>query len=342
MKYADGPSSGPPMPRSRATLQQRTASMITPAELGESHTSSLSSTLSGHVAEVAALERGCRPTCGRRATARGRDGPMCTSSVVDALVDLAGDRLRLRDLLRLQPLALEHVLEVHVAAEVQLVRAVDRDAAVLEQAGEHAVRDGGADLALDVVADDRHAGLLELRRPLGVARDEHRDGVDERDAGVEAGLRVVALRLLGADREVGHEHVGAGVAQRPARRRPARPATPRRSRGSTCRGRRASGRACTVTPSSPTSANLIVLFWLAKMALPRSRPTFVGVDVERGDELDVADVVAAEHDVHEAGHLVGRVGVLVVLEPWTRELAQLPTPAIAKRILLMGACLLWR
>ena len=59
----------------------------------------------------------------------------------------------------------------------------------------------------------------------------------------------------------------------------------------------------------------MVLFWPAKIALPTSRPTFVGVDVERGDELDVADVVAAEHDVHEAGHLVGRVGVLVVLEP---------------------------
>ena len=33
------------------------------------------------------------------------------------------------------------------------------------------------------------------------------------DAGVEARLRVVALRLLGADREVAHEHVGLGVAQ---------------------------------------------------------------------------------------------------------------------------------
>src|SRR5215211_1756482 len=47
MKYADGPSNGPPMPRSWATLQQRRASMMTPAELGESHTSSLSSTLRG-------------------------------------------------------------------------------------------------------------------------------------------------------------------------------------------------------------------------------------------------------------------------------------------------------
>ena len=40
----------------------------------------------------------------------------------------------------------------------------------------------------------------------------------------------------------------------------------------------------------------------------------LGVDVEGGDELDVADVVAAEVDVHQARHFVGRVGVLVVLD----------------------------
>ena len=40
----------------------------------------------------------------------------------------------------------------------------------------------------------------------------------------------------------------------------------------------------------------------------------LGVDVEGGDELDVADVVAAEVDVHQARHLLGRVGVLVVLD----------------------------
>ncbi len=38
------------------------------------------------------------------------------------------------------------------------------------------------------------------------------------------------------------------------------------------------------------------------------------VDVEGGDELDVADVVAAEVDVHEARHeLVGR-GVAVLVD----------------------------
>ena len=40
----------------------------------------------------------------------------------------------------------------------------------------------------------------------------------------------------------------------------------------------------------------------------------LAVDVERGDELDVADVVVAELHVHQAGDGAGRVGVLVVLD----------------------------
>src|SRR6476660_5491422 len=38
------------------------------------------------------------------------------------------------------------------------------------------------------------------------------------------------------------------------------------------------------------------------------------VDVEGGDELDVADVVAAQFDVHQARNFLGRIGVLVVLD----------------------------
>ncbi|SLJ65799.1 Uncharacterised protein [Mycobacteroides abscessus subsp. abscessus] len=38
---------GPPMPRSLAILAARTASMMMPAEFGESHTSSLYSRFSG-------------------------------------------------------------------------------------------------------------------------------------------------------------------------------------------------------------------------------------------------------------------------------------------------------
>ena len=130
--------------------------------------------------------------------------------VEDVVLQLAGDGLGLRDLLGLQPLTLEHVLEVHVAAEVQLVGVVEGEAAVLEEAGQDAVDDGGADLALDVVADDRHAGVTELAGPFGVRGDEDGDGVDEGHPGIEAGLGVVALGLLGPDRQVGDEDVGLG------------------------------------------------------------------------------------------------------------------------------------
>ena len=46
-QYADAGMIGPPIPRSLAILAARTASMIIPAELGESHTSSLYSRFSG-------------------------------------------------------------------------------------------------------------------------------------------------------------------------------------------------------------------------------------------------------------------------------------------------------
>ncbi len=57
------------------------------------------------------------------------------------------------------------------------------------------------------------------------------------------------------------------------------------------------------------------------------------VDVERAGELDVADVVAAEVDVHEARDGLVGVGVLVVLDALHEAFAQLPTPMIATRTL---------
>jgi len=51
--------------------------------------------------------------------------------------------------------------------------ALEAHAALAHQAGEHAVHDRGADLALDVVADDRHAGLDEATLPVRLTGDEH-------------------------------------------------------------------------------------------------------------------------------------------------------------------------
>ena len=139
---------------------------------------------------------------------------MWMSSLSSGFSQLRLHRLRLRQLLRDEALALEHVHEVHVAAEVQLVRPVELHAAVLEQLREHPVDDRGADLALDVVADDRQARLDELARPRRFEAMNTGRQFTKADAGVDRALRVELRGLFGADREVAHEHVGLGVAQR--------------------------------------------------------------------------------------------------------------------------------
>jgi len=82
-------------------------------------------------------------------------GPHVDVGVADRVVQLAGDRPRLGKLLRFQALALQHVQEVGVAAEVELVGVVQPHAAVAEQVGQHAVADRRPELALHVVADHR-------------------------------------------------------------------------------------------------------------------------------------------------------------------------------------------
>ena len=41
---------------------------------------------------------------------------------------------------------------------------------------------------------------------------------------------------------------------------------------------------------------------------------FVAIDVEGGDEFDVAHMVIAQLHVHEAGNLIGGIGILIVMD----------------------------
>src|SRR6476646_9401440 len=164
------------MPLLRASLISRTASMTTPAEVGEPR----------HVV----------------------GGPDVNLVIGQLVAHDRGDRVGLGDLLRVEPLALEHVVEVHVAADVELAGPLQPHAAVMEEAGELAMDDRRPDLALDVVADDRQTGLLEALVPVVLAGDESGEAVDEADAGLERLLDVPLGRLLGADRQVTDENVG--------------------------------------------------------------------------------------------------------------------------------------
>ena len=66
----------------------------------------------------------------------------------------------LADFLAGQAVAAEHVQKVGVPAGVELIGAVDFHAALVEEPGQGAMGNGGADLRLDVVADTRNSGAV--------------------------------------------------------------------------------------------------------------------------------------------------------------------------------------
>ena len=183
----------------------------------------------------------------------------------------------------------------------------------MEEAGELAVDDRRPDLGLDVVADDRQPGLLEALVPVVLAGDEDGQAVDEADAGRERLLDVPLGRVLGADRQVTDEHVGLGLFEDAD------------DVGGLARGFgdflfQVLAEAVVGHPALDLDAEVGDIGELDRVVL--ARPDRLGevfadlllIDVEGGDELDVADVVAAQFDVHEAGNFLGRIGVLVVLD----------------------------
>ena len=163
------------------------------------------------------------------------------------------------------------------------------------------------DLALDVVADDRHAGGGELLRPLRVTGDEHGDGVHERHARVEGGLGVVLLRHLGPDGQVGDEHIGPRRAQD-------RHHVDRLGGGfldglavvlpQPVEGRAPLDHHADVAHRGETDGVVLP----REDGLAQVEADLGGVDIEGGHELDVTDVVAAQADVHQAGNALRRVG----------------------------------
>src|SRR5450759_136888 len=100
-------------------------------------------------------------------------------ALAQVVVQLAGDGVGLADLLRLEALALQHVVEIGVAADVQLHGAFQAHAALAEEASQHTMHDGGAYLAFDVIADHGKIGLFDALLPVMLAPDEDRNEVDQ-------------------------------------------------------------------------------------------------------------------------------------------------------------------
>src|SRR3546814_13007796 len=66
-----------------------------------------------------------------------------------------------------------------VAAEIELVGAIQAHPALAKQVCQHAMDDGSADLRLDVVADDRQAALGKPAAPVVLRSDEDGNAIDE-------------------------------------------------------------------------------------------------------------------------------------------------------------------
>ena len=131
--------------------------------------------------------------------------------------------------------------------------------------------------------------------------------------GVDRALRVVLVGLLRSDRQVGDEHVGARVAehlrhvdrlQLGLRDHVAVVGAEPVERVAALHGD--AGRRHVGEPDRVVR--------LGEDRVGDVGADLLRVDVEGRDDADVADVVAAELDVHQAGDRLVRVGVLVVLQ----------------------------
>ena len=170
--------------------------------------------------------------------------------------------------------------------------------------------DGGADLGLDVVADQRQPRILEPPPPLLARGDEDGNAVHEGAAGLQRLLGIPAGRLLRADGQVGDENVRAGLAQGArdvvltlgcfgdAGAQIAADAVHRRPAPHLDAQGRNVGEADGVVGSGDDRFGQVP----AHLALRH---------VERGRELDVSHMIAAETHMHQArdGRILGRVAI---------------------------------
>src|SRR5699024_8795357 len=265
----------------------------------------------GSVAGVAALEADEGPF----AVVEACD--VVAGSDVDIAIGQLGARIRghglgLRNLLRLEALAFEHVLEVHVAADVELVGAVEDDAAVLEQLRHHTVGDGRTDLGLDVVADDRDSGGTELLVPFLGPGDEDGQSVDEGDLRVDGRLSVVLHRFLRTDGHVAYEHVRLGVLERLDH-------VDRVTIGFDDRVAVVLSEAVESRSAQDLDAGRLDIAEFDGVVLTgRDRlgdvdADLLAVDIEGGNEIDVTDVIIPELHVHETRNFRPRGHIPVVL-----------------------------
>src|ERR1700716_478600 len=106
------------------------------------------------------------------------------------VIELAGHRVRLADLLGFQALTLQHIIEVCIAADVELHCPFQFYAAFAKEERQDAMDDGRPNLALNIVSNHGHMRLLEAFLPVGFARNKDWNTVNKADTCLENLLNV--------------------------------------------------------------------------------------------------------------------------------------------------------
>lgn len=153
--------------------------------------------------------------------------------------------------------------------------------------------------------------FFESPPPAGFASDEHRDTVHDATAGGQRLLHVPARRLFAADRQIVHQHVRVRLAQHfgDVDRLFGRLVDDIRevlADAIECAAA-ADGYAEWCDRGKPDG-----VVRLGEDGLGQVVADFADIDVEGSDELDVADVIATQIDVHQAGDELVRRGVAVL------------------------------
>ena len=121
------------------------------------------------------------------------------------------DRFGLGSFLRAEPGPAQHVQEIGVAASIQLVSALDFHAALPEKIDNGAMKHGRAELRFNVVPDDWEIFVGKTFRPSRIAGDENGNVVDESDSGFKRAAGVKLGRLLGTDRKIIDHDLSGGI-----------------------------------------------------------------------------------------------------------------------------------
>ncbi len=127
--------------------------------------------------------------------------------LLQRVVELTDDSPRLGYLLGRQPLWFQHVVEIHVAAKVQLIRPVQPHSPILKQPRQNPMDDSSADLTLDIIPDHGQPPLLEATLPVLLPGDEHRHAVHQTTASVQDLLDVPLRGHLAPHGQEAHHDV---------------------------------------------------------------------------------------------------------------------------------------